>query len=323
MSIKAKFDASGRDVHIDVPLSNVAIDYRPDGFIADMIAPIVPVAKQSDMIPEFNRDDAYRIENTDRAPGTHAKKVTRDVSTHTYFCKNYALMKDVTIEDRMNADPIYAQKLYNNAATYVTGKLLLDWENRVATQVTNTSNVGSSSAVSSSWTDYSNSDPLTDIWAAIDNVQDSNGLKPNRIVFGDKAWRNFRRNTNVLNKIFGTNNGGGYASIPQVSNLLDIPNIMVGGAYKNTANPSQSESLTQIWDDNVIIYFAPSNPSIDDPSFMYSFRWSLPGLPNMQAERHPYDSKAKAESVEVGYYQDEKIIKSSYAFLITAVTSST
>jgi hypothetical protein len=56
---------------------------------------------------------------------------------------------------------------------------------------------------------------------------------------------------------------------------------------------------------------------------MYSYRWAAGGLPNMQAERHPFDPKTKSEEVEVGYYQDEKITGSDYSFLLTAVNSST
>ena len=59
------------------------------------------------------------------------------------------------------------------------------------------------------------------------------------------------------------------------------------------------------------------------PSFGYRFRWVQPGLPNLQVERHPYDSKKKAQDIEVGYYQDEVITGDEYGFLITNVTSST
>ena len=41
--------ATSRDMHIDVALSNMAIGYRPEGFIADMIFPLVQVQKQSDL----------------------------------------------------------------------------------------------------------------------------------------------------------------------------------------------------------------------------------------------------------------------------------
>lgn len=318
-----KFGATAENMHIDALLSNVAMNYRPAGMIADMVFPSVPVQKQSDYYPIFTRADALRIEDTNRAPGTEAHAITRSISSDTYFCDNYALRYPVTIEDKANADPVFVQNLINGRVEFIMDKLMLDWENRIASLCTNTANVGSSAAVASGWTDYDNSDALGDIHTAIDNVKDSTGLSPNRIVFGEAAWRNFRRNTAVRNLINGTNNGGGYANVQQVSNLLEVPGILIGGAYKNTGNEAQSESLSQVWGDNVLIYYSAERPSVDRPSFGYSFRWSAPGLPNMQAERHPYDTRRKTEDVEVGYYQDEAVTGSEYGFLMTAVNSST
>jgi len=324
MTKRVYFAAVGREVHVDVPLSNVAIDYQNQPmFIAPNLAPIVEVPNLTGSIPEFSRRDRMATADDRRAPGTEANIVRREVSSDSFVCLNYALKQAVTLEDMKNADPIYVQKLYNGAAEFLTGKLMLNWENRVASKVTSGSNVGSYSAVSSAWTDYTNSDPLNDVLTRIDQVQDLTGTKPNKVVFGDKAWRNFRRNTTVRNLIFGTNNGGGYASEMQVADLLGVDEVMVGGAYKDTANRQQSESLVQIWGDNVLVHYAPPSPSIYVPSFMYSFRWAIAGVPNMQAERHGFDTKTKSEEVEVGYYQDEKITGSEYGGLIIATDSST
>ena len=82
-------------------------------------------------------------------------------------------------------------------------------------------------------------------------------------------------------------------------------------------------SLEQVWGDHALIYYAPDNPSMEVPSFGYNFRWTIPGLPNMQAERHPFDPKTKTDEVEIGYYQDEKITAQPLGALITNVTSST
>ena len=38
--------ATGKSVHLNQPLSNVAIAYRPESMIADQICPIEPVDKQ-------------------------------------------------------------------------------------------------------------------------------------------------------------------------------------------------------------------------------------------------------------------------------------
>jgi hypothetical protein len=316
--------ATAKDLHFDMLLTNVAMGYRPRNLIADQIFPMVPVPKQSDYYPIFSRAEALAIPDTKRSPDTEANKIYRTVSSDTYFADNYALKMPVTIEDKSNADPIYLQRLINGRVFYIMDKLGLDWENRVASQVTSGSNVGSYAAVGSAWTDLDNSDPLTDIWTGIDNVADSTGYRPNSIVMSETAWRNFRRNTGVINKINGTNNGGGYVTKQEVQDLFEIERFLVGGAFKNTANEAQSESLSKIWGDHVLVYYAPiGSPSVEDPSFGYSFRWETAGLPNMQAERHPFDTRRKSEEVEVGYYQDEKLTGTDYGFLITNVTSST
>jgi len=318
------FAAVGREVHIDVPLSNVALDYSQSGkYIAPMIAPVVDVPNLSGIVPSFSRRDRTSIVDDTRAPGTQANRIRREVGSDSFYCKNRALKEAVTLEDMKNADPIYLQKLYNGAAEFVTDKLMLNWENRIALQVTSGSNVGSYSAVASAWTDGANSDPLANVLTGLDNVQDLTGYRPNKVVFGDLSWRYFRRSNVVRNLIFGTNNGGGYPSTQQVAALLDVEQVEVGAAYKDSANRAQTESLTQIWGNNVLMSYSPPSPSIYVPSFMYSFRWAVPGVPNMQAEMHGFDSKTKSEEVEVGYYQEEKITGSEYAFLLVAVDSST
>lgn len=318
---RMNFGATGHDLHLDMPLSNLIINHRPRGLIADRIFPTVDVSKQSDAYTIFGRASALRRDDTKRSPGTEAKRVEHEVSSDTFFCKNYALKMGVTLEDLKNADPVYATKLFGRRAMFITDKLFLDWEIRVANQVNSGSNVGSYAAVNSQWAG-SGADPLEDIHTAIDNVNDSVGVRPNRIVFGEEAWRSFRRNSTVRNLIFGTNNGGGYPSVQQVKDLLEMDYIEIGRAFRNSGAEGLGESLNRIWSDNVLVYFAPDNPAQEEPSFGYSFRWAAPGIPNMQVERHPFDTKIKAEEVEVGYYQDEKLTGSEYAFLITNVTSN-
>lgn len=311
------------DVHIDKALSEFAIGYKPEGFIADAIFPVVTVGKQSDRYYEFSRADHLRRENTARAAGTEARKIVRNVSSGTYYAPNFALKYPVPIEDKINADPIVTAGLYDTAAEYIMDKLLIDWEVRVANQVTSGTNVGSYSAVSSAWNGAG--DVIGDINAAIDNVQDSTGVRPNKIVMGNAAWRSARRDATVRNLINGTNNGGGFASRAAFANLFDMPesNLMIAGAYQNTGGEGLDESLEQIWNDNVLVYYTPERPELMRPAFAYSIRWSAPGLPNMQAERHPYNTRTKSEELEIGYYQDEKVTGAEYGFLLTACNSST
>ena len=286
---------------IDHHLSNVAINYRPAGFIADRILPVVPVPKQSGACSAWGAG----ISNAD------------------YFCKNYTIKADMTLEDRANADPVFVQHFEEGRVHRVQDALFLDWEIRAASQVTDPANVGSSTTVASRWSDYVNSDPLKDIWTGIDNVKMATGYRPNRILFSGTAWRHFRRNKAVIDKAPNLHMSGGgiYPSVRQVKDLLELQ-VLVGNAWYNAAEEALPLNLTQIWQDHVLVYYTPEQPSLETPSFGYYFRWAVPGLPNMQVERHPYNSRRHCDEVEIGYYQDEIITTKSLGFLIRNVTSS-
>lgn len=314
----------GRGIHVDRHLSNVAINFRPTGFIADMVFPVVNVQNQTDLIKTYNQADLFRQENTRRAPGALANKVSFQVSSDNYVALNYALAADVTIEDRANADPAFIRDLEEGRVQRTVDGLNLDWETRVAAQATNTSNVGTSAAVASSWTDLSNSDPLSDVWTQIDNIEDTTGFRPNRVLFSGDAWRNFSRHNNIIDKTraTGVTGAGLNATVEDVAALLQVERVLVGQSYRNTAEEGIDLALSRIWGDEVLVYFAPLTPSIEMPSFGYTFRWSAPGLPNFTVERHPFDTKTKSDTIEVGYYQDEKITSTALAALVTNTTSS-
>lgn len=310
----------GRGIHVDKHLSNIAQAYRPSGFIADMVFPIVNVPKQSDMIKVYTQADQFREEEALRSPGNSARRVSLSVSSTHYYARNYALAADVTIEDRANADMAFIRDLEEGAVEFVTDKLLIGYERRVATLATNGSNVSTTFDVGSAWTDYSNSDPLGDIWTAMDQQRDYIGYKPNRAVFSEKSWRNFSRNADVINKIYKTGVDGGAPPVAanQAAELLGVEQVMVGGAMYNSNAEGLTQSLSDIWGEYVLLYYTPGRPSVNFPSWGYSFRWNAPGLANWNVRRLPFDEDKQKDSVEVGYYQDEKIIATGLATLVAS-----
>lgn len=318
--------ATNHDLHIDTFLTEFAINFTPRNFIAPEIFPQVNVSKQSNTYPIFSTADAYRIEDDTRAPGNEANRFETGVSSDTYFARNRALKRSITIEDLSNMDDVFKRNLREGRAASILNKLNLAWERRISSQITSANNVGSSSTVTSAWTDSDagDSDPILNVQTAMRNVQDATGEMPNRIVMGDLAWRNFREHADVISRIFGTTGTGEprLVSMIQAAGLFEVDKFMVGKAYSNTSEEGQDQTLSLLWSDQVIVYFAPDRPSIEEPSFGYSIRWQQPGLPNMIAEVHPFDARRKSEEVEVGYYQDEKITAKELSFLIRNVTSA-
>jgi len=320
------YDLVPGDVHIDAPLANILLDYRPQGFIADRIFPIVPVGKQSDVIPQVTKAD--RIRNpafTLRAPGTEPRYVHFDVTSQTYFANNYALGTFLTAEEQANADMAWNTKQIRGEL--VMDLLMIDYELRVANLVTSGSNCGSYWTTGSAWTDWTNASPLTDSLKDLWVAEQLSGVRPNRVVMGRLAWEHWRNSSEVLARLFPHGGGGGAGPAALVSQrmaaeLLEVDEVSVGGLFYNSAVKGASLTLSMAWKDMVLYYYTPGRPSRDRPAFGYSFRWNVPGMPNMTARTFPFDPKKGRTDIHVGMYQDEKIVDSTYSCLRTGVGSS-
>lgn len=323
-------NSTGRDLHVDQHLTEIAFGYRPKGLIADMIAPIVTVGKESNTYVKYSQAEALAAHDTLRARGTAAKKITASVSSDRYVVKNYALAYGIPVEDRANMDPAYVRGLDLGATFRVLDGLAIDWEKRVCSQISSGSNVGSAFVPNSAWnagnTGNTNAgDPIAAIYAAREQQNTiTAGYGPNSILFGWKAWNWFRRNYHARNFINGVNNGGSHITREQAQSALEFERLMVAGSFRSTNNEAQAATYTNNFPaDAVLLYYAPQRASTEEPSFMYSFRWQAPELPApMVVERHPFDTKRKEDLIEAGYYQDEKITAATLGHLILGVGSA-
>lgn len=321
-----------RELHIDTHLTNLAINYRPQNFIADQIAPIVSVDKESNSYPIFSRFENFAIEDTTRARGSEAKKITRSVSSANYLARNYALGFDVAIEDLANMDQAFRGELDLGAAKYLVGKLGLDMERRVITLANVAGSVSTTWLTGSSWATAGTNagDPFSQVMQMIEQVQGTTGQRPNSLLIGWKAWNYMRRNYNMRNLINGVNNRGGTVAREQVAAIFEVDRFIVSEALWHTANENavNSGQLNVVAtgnpiQDKVFAYYAPMAASREDPSWMYSFRWTPNGYPApFTVERHAYDTRKKVETIEAGYFQDERVTGFDYAGCINGVGSA-
>jgi hypothetical protein len=331
-----------RELHVDQHLTNLAFNYRPQNFIADQIAPVVPVDKQRNTYPVFSRFENFSIEDTRRAPGTQAKKVTRSVGSAFYQAENYALASDIAIEDQANMDEAYRYELDLGKAKYLINKLNLDMEKRVLTLASNTTAVSTVFVCNSAWlttggaSGQNQGDPITQIFTMKEYLQALIGQEPNSILIGWRAHARLMRNYYARQFIRGLNNGGGVVTRDMLAPMFEVDNYLVTGALWHTQNEAYGYtaggtsnplampmSLQNPLSDSMILYYAPPAASRDDPSWMYSFRWQNPTLPApLTIFRHPYDTRSQVETIEAGYYQDERITGVDYAVsLLTNVAS--
>lgn len=314
--------STGRDLHIDVPLSNVVVGRRPEGFIADQLLPITSVSKQSDLYYKYNhgQNRAYQANYTHRAPSTEARKVHMTVSSDTYFAPNYELGTEMPIEDEVNADDVLQWAESN--AIMLTDRLLTDYEVRVAGIATNTSNVGTVTTINTAWSNVTGSRPLDDMMIEKERFRQITGMMPNRAVIPEQVMTYLRRNDQLRDVIYGDR--GGLVTEQQLAVALGVDQVLVAAAQVNTFGETEtingSWSLADAWGPH--FWFCRVNLLAGryTDTWMNAFRWTSPmlGIP-WAVQRHPFDSKKKNVEMSVGYYQDEKVVSEDLGLRVASV----
>ena len=84
---------SGRDAHLDVPLTNLAVKafQGAEGFIAESLVPSVPVTNRSNKYYVIDPNTWLQVPITLREAKSAPRRIEWKVSSDAYYCLNYAL----------------------------------------------------------------------------------------------------------------------------------------------------------------------------------------------------------------------------------------
>ena len=144
---------------VDPMLTNIALAYKNERYIADLIFKPLGVKKQSGK--HFVYDQGrFRINETLRAKGSNSNEVTLKLTTgSTYFCDDHALKQFVPNEDVDNS--VISNAPFIDAAENVMDMLMVDKEKALADYMADTANLTNNTTLSGTdqWSDFLNSDP--------------------------------------------------------------------------------------------------------------------------------------------------------------------
>lgn len=306
------------DVHVNTLLTNLSISYQQDqaNFIADRAFPLVPVEKQSDLYPEFDRADQNRNSMTKRAPGTESAGDGFRVSNSPYYCDIFALHKDIDDQTRRNADSVW--NLDAAATRFLEGKSLIRREidfaaDFMTTGVWTTTLTGVSATPSTNqalqWSD-GNSTPIEDVRAMRSAVNLLTGYKPNKLVLGELVYNQLLDHPDIIDRIKGGSNAGSPAIVQRnlLAALLELDEILVMGAIYNTAKEGQTSVNARIGGGkSALLLYTPSTPSLMTPSAGYTFAWRgyLGGESAQAVYRFRMDA-IKSDRIEIEAAYDQK-----------------
>jgi hypothetical protein len=295
---------TANQVHVDQLLTNLSIAYRNNSYIADAIYPIVPVNKQSNIIPNYDQSHWFRNDATRRLAGTKSQRGGWTVNnSQTYYAQRYSFGHEIDDETRDNADEPY--NMDRDATYFVTDKLLLTRELAFASSHFQTGmwaqdKVGGVDFTQ--WSDYSASTPLVDITAYKDSIEGRIAVEANRIVMGKQVWVPLKWHPDLVDTIKYTQRG--QLSVDLVASLMEVERIHVGRAIQTLdpdGTPESSVSYSRIWGKHLLLIYVPATPGLMTPAAGYTFVWQrVPSA--LQYIKRMRDEEREVDIIEANSY---------------------
>lgn len=267
-------------LHVNQPLTTVSIAYKNVNYIADEHFPDLPVKKQSDIIPKYDKSHWFRNMAQYRAPGTASKGSGFTVDTDdTYYCPRYSFRFEIPDQVKDNQDNPF--NVERDGAEFVSDKMMLCREVAFASTYFTTGKWDRDRTLSGAdqWDDYANSTPLVDIEDERVTMEGKIFNDPNLLTMGRQVWAKLKWHPDIIDTIKHTQKA--LMTTALFASLIEIPKILIGKAMYTTDPEGTAEgsvSYTRLWGKRVLLLYCPQRPSLMRPAAGYTFIWQV--VPN-------------------------------------------
>jgi len=233
-------------------LTQIAMAIKPQGMIADMVCPRIPVEAEKFIYSKMITAEMFTIPDTRVGRTSEPNQVefgATDVtdSTEDEALDDFVPQKDIDNARGTNFDPLAV-------ATEGTSLLIdLRREQRVASLYFTKANYNASLAATLSgngqWSDFANSDPYTAIMNAFDGML----IRPNIAVLGRLTATKLRSHPKIVAAVAASSGVGvataasGKVSLRGLADLLELDEIYVGEPFANTAAKGQTPTYSRLW----------------------------------------------------------------------------
>lgn len=295
---------------VDKILTQFSIAYKNDSLIAPLVMPTIKVKEKSGKFAKYGKDNLRLSTDDTRAPGTQAKSADYTVSQGTYACAEHSLEKLVPDEFMNNQDSPYDAK--RDAVSILKDKIWGGQELALATAMSATGTITQNTTLSgtSQWSDYANSDPLSNLRTARATIKAATGKAPNTAIFGFQTWEQFRFHPDVVDRVKYVGIAGEDAVKNAVAQLLGVKKVLIGDAIYNSANEGQTDSLSFIWGKHAWLAYVPESPSLMQGAFGYTVK-------DMDSVVDAYrEESKKSDVVRVSDSYDQVIVDAAFCYLI-------
>lgn len=295
-----------------------------EGFIGHRVLAFVDVAKQSGNFGKIPIEQLLQAKETRRAPGSSYGRGNWKFEPASYATEEHGWEEPVDDrESEMYRDYFDAETISMYRAQRV---IIENQEKRVAAMVFNATTYSSQlTNVTNEWDDASNATPITDVEAAAQACWSRSGLWPNAMVLNRKVFRNLRNCAQIIDRL----KYQGFQDVraekitaAALAQVFDIPNVMIAGGAKNTANEGATLSISSIWSDEYCwIGRVAESADFREPCVGRLFHWGADGSQERGLVETYREEQSRSEIVRVRHDVDEVELLTACNQLLGNVTT--
>lgn len=281
----------------------------PAGFIAQKVAPVVPVKLESSSYIKFGKEflmDSTR--NGVRAAGGRAEQVRYEVSTDLYSCQEHSF--ETFIDDKERDNNTIPMSLDEAAADLVTQKILITREKLVAAALFNATTFSGKTTALSGTTQWSHgsSTPITEIATRASTIRTATGLNPQllSLIIGYEVWKSLRTHSTITAKFQYIKPD--MLTPEQVAGVLGIKEIIIGAGVK----AAQDGTMSDLWGKHALLAFVDASAkNMKSPSVAKTFQSKDLIIDGYREEA------AKSDWIRGTVNEDYKVVMTDGGYLLT------
>lgn len=298
------------EVHVSVPLSQVAIKYFEPGFVGEQIFPPLAVVKEADKYWKFGREHLRNVE-TRRAIGTKSNRVDWAATPVDYSCEEEALSHLVPDRVRDNAD--VAIKPAITSVEFLSAMIRRGAEKAVQSIVQSTTYIPYYHDVVTPWDATSGQNPHNDVNQAKRNVRRNCGKNANIMVMNEETAQALL----VWLKQLAYTPFKEYAEKGELPPRIWGLKPVVAYPIEDTSMEGQTASISDIWNDNVLVAHIDGAPSLQMMTLGLTIR------SQNYVTRDWRDEESRGTVYEVSVIQTQKLVCAEAGYLMVGALTGT
>lgn len=218
------------------------------GYIGPRVLPFMNVQLQSANFSKITIESLLRDTETLRAPGGGYNRDKYQFEQDSYTTTEYGAEEPV--DDREKAIYAYSFDIERISALRAMGRVLRDYEKRVAAATFDTSvwTGDLTTAVGTKWNTPGSATPIDDVLDAHESVRNSCGMLPNAVIMSWVAFKELQKNDQIIDQIkYSGRDDPKQVTLDALASLFQVEEVIVAGGVKSTAKEGQPAAIDDIW----------------------------------------------------------------------------